>query len=164
MLVETSQGPQDEGNPQLPGSQVKPGARCGDGCSSAHHKVMRRPAAPETRVFASNSHSRDPKSSSPPDPGASTGPEPAGQRGLAAEARAAHVAAHSGPCLPACPAPPGPRRTLVAAMGARRRRLDWLRRRWLGGLRAAGRSFFSSASGAGVSRPSALPSAPRPEP
>ena len=26
----------------------------------------------------------------------------------------------------------------------------WLRRRWLGRLRAAGRSFFSSASGAGV--------------
>lgn len=121
-------------------------------------------AAPETRALASSARSRNPGSSSPPGPGASTGPEPAGQRGLAAEARAAHVAAHSGPCLPACPAPPGPRRTLAAAMGARRRRLYWLRRRWLGGLRATGRGSSSFASGAGVSRPSALPSAPRPEP
>lgn len=123
-LMERSQVGHDQGDRPPPGPQVKPGAQFGYGCSSADHKVTRCPVAPENGVLAGSSHSRTPKTSSTPGPGASTGPEPASQRGLEAQARAAHVAAHSGPCLSACPAPPGPHCTLAAAMGARRRRLD----------------------------------------
>lgn len=122
-LMERSQVGHDRGDRSPPGPQVKPRAQFGHGCSSADHKVT-RPAAPETGVLASSSYSPTPKTSSIPGPGAWRGPEYASQRGLEAEARAAHVAAHSGPCLSACPAPPGPHRTLAAAMGARRRRLD----------------------------------------
>lgn len=134
----------------------------------------RRPRARSPRPRASWLRmSRDPRPH-PPQPG----PAPrrpasakiAGQRGLAATARAAHVAAGSGlgPSAPAHHRPPttqaqpylGGRHGGAAAVAAARLARSLLVPGPLGG----DSELSHSASGAGASRPPALSSAQRPEP